>query len=544
LLAPLECSFAHHIWGDFWGEWKVTLDASKYSPDAQKLLTKVGVFPGEPEEWMTIDFFRWLNGQDSEIVGRHLACIIKHINKNLSPDTWKVSQANLNCIPVLNGDGYVELKSISAVTGKHSQVYIDDYFQLGDRIRNSFGQHSVCIVIDSHKDIRGPITDKLKRLGLKSLRAIAVNPDRVEGIGNVKPAGELHAILERLSSARMEREFKKRLVSFDIDINLYPITRVWAHKLRQIDQVMWTDQVFETVKLGRDIFRFETGAGLDRDTQNLYVKHPPDSNHTSFFQVMANIIFKKPMRFLASNLQSILMFEFREISADLSLGKPNKISPEAPTDPEIGIGGDADTENPQSLTPHEFSPAESGANIPKPGDLTPTARTNLKRKRGASGVHGKKYGDQRNRIQSEVEKEAIFKLKNEHYAFHCQICLANHAVSTLAPEESYVEQVMNRRKILEAHHTHHDHAGGAGHAGNLLILCHQHHHEFGDKLSRAMITNALKEEKSWKEIEFKALGESKVIKGRIIDLYLPAKEEYLEIFFTQQHADIWLELAG
>jgi len=256
---------------------------------------------------------------------------------------------------------------------------------------------------------------------------------------------------------------------------------------------------------------------------------------------LTNLIFKRPQRFLASNIPGVIMSEFQENPATLGIEKPRKTvlgsSPEDDDDP------DEDGPTPQSVAPHDYTPHDPAANIPKPGDLTPSAGTKPRNKGTAGKVHEKVFSDQQSRGQSAVEKEAIYKLKNEHYAFHCQICLASNEVSTLAPAKSYAEHILNRRKIFEAHHTEHHHTGGAGHAGNLLILCHSHHHEFGDLLSRAMITKALRKEKNWMEIKFPAGGKSKIIKGTLIDLYLPTKDKHVDLFFTQQHAEIWLKLA-
>jgi hypothetical protein len=46
-------------------------------------------------------------------------------------------------------------------------------------------------------------------------------------------------------------------------------------------------------------------------------------------------------------------------------------------------------------------------------------------------------------------------LKQNQYAWHCQVCLATKPPTELAPHGSYVEAAENRQKVMEAHHLDH-----------------------------------------------------------------------------------------
>jgi hypothetical protein len=114
----------------------------------------------------------------------------------------------------------------------------------------------------------------------------------------------------------------------------------------------------------------------------------------------------------------------------------------------------------------------------------------------------------------------------------------------LAPSGSYIQWEEVRRRVVEAHHVDLKSAGGARHAGNLILLCKFHHDNYGRRLTRAAITEALQGDIVDKVIQFDGNAEVVTeIEGRQIELMIADTGEVVEVFFTVQHADYWLSQA-
>ena len=94
---------------------------------------------------------------------------------------------------------------------------------------------------------------------------------------------------------------------------------------------------------------------------------------------------------------------------------------------------------------------------------------------------------------------------------------------------------------MVAHHVDLQSAGGARHAGNLIVLCTLHHENYGRRLTRAAVTEALRDKKKDKVIHFgKGNGDPSGVKGQVIAIVIPDTDEVVEVFFTNDHAAYWL----
>ena len=93
---------------------------------------------------------------------------------------------------------------------------------------------------------------------------------------------------------------------------------------------------------------------------------------------------------------------------------------------------------------------------------------------------------------------------------------------------------------MEVHHVDLKSAGGAAHAGNLILLCTFHHHNYGRRLTRNEVTNALRSKPKKKMIKFCIDSDEGLIHGKTVSIELADTGEFVEIFFTDQHADFWL----
>ena len=85
--------------------------------------------------------------------------------------------------------------------------------------------------------------------------------------------------------------------------------------------------------------------------------------------------------------------------------------------------------------------------IAENGSATSAGTTGGTRKGTGSG---KNRNRDSKRLVGQEEKKQIEVLKKDHYAFHCQICLAEKKPEELAPENSYVGYANHRRKIIKA----------------------------------------------------------------------------------------------
>ena len=144
--------------------------------------------------------------------------------------------------------------------------------------------------------------------------------------------------------------------------------------------------------------------------------------------------------------------------------------------------------------------------------------------------------------RSIVEEEAIQveDLKQNQYAWHCQVCLGVSQPAQLAPAQSYAARRLNRQMMVEAHHVDQVHAGGARHAGNLLLLCHYHHDNLGDAMSRQEVARALRMATQGAKRRFLAASErqgSRIVDGYVASVPLLSRNDSIAIFFTVSHAD-------
>jgi len=97
--------------------------------------------------------------------------------------------------------------------------------------------------------------------------------------------------------------------------------------------------------------------------------------------------------------------------------------------------------------------------------------------------------------------------------------------------------------MVEAHHADPFGAKGARHSGNLLILSRVEHHRCGGVLSRAQITEALKNAKP-RTLRFGKRSKAKNVAGVVAKVSVPSTGEVIPIFFTQEHRAHWLQEAG
>ena len=247
----------------------------------------------------------------------------------------------------------------------------------------------------------------------------------------------------------------------------------------------------------------------------------------TFFDVVADRIFERPQKFYGLVLE-------RAYQLDLEESYPLEYKSFDGFSPDEGIDeADSIEEEPGDLTEtggrHSVPDPNSSSSLPNPGAI-PSANTITVSKISRRGNRRKTLAE---------ENSQVADLKENQYAWHCQACIAVVEPISLAPMGSYVAPSVNRNRIMEAHHCDHVNAGGARHVGNILLLCHYHHREFGDAVSRLEVIRALSKAQDRDMHFLTGTGDTAIVKGKIVTVHPPQRANPLSLFFTSAHADYW-----
>ncbi len=524
--------------GDYWGNWKTQISAKGLSQDDQRRYREAGVTSAFPTIKTSCAFFEWLSRQDAAVLKSHVSCVLRHIVHQDRTESWVEVFTDTPFIAAKNSRG---LKLVSLRTARHSPVYLPDAEkEIADAvIANDSG---VLLVIDRVKEVSSPISELLRRLGVKSLREKFGEPEQVVGNGNIQqvPDKVLHGVAA-LRRPAFRRTFRKRLVELGVESDL--LRNDWHDRLSRIKEIRSADSVEARYRFRRKPYPIAVDAGFDPDSCTFWIKKG-HGLRILYEAIAEQLVFKptaQPLHFMA--LERVLELEPHDPSfgpsASTILEDEESISDEEVRDTD---GESSDDDIGEAVFGHSpFKPDPRG-NVPSPSPIssTPSIASPCGEHRGSNGNRPSK-GSSNNRPAPKLEKKHIEELKQDHYASHCQICLCKRPPQELAPVGSYVEWEEVRRHVVEAHHVDPKSAGGARHAGNLILLCKLHHDNYGRRLTRIAITDALRGEKKDKVIRFgsgsDALSE---LKGQSIEIEIPDTGEVIEVFFTDNHAAYWL----
>lgn len=543
---PLELAMAGKK-GDYWGIWKTRIPVEGLSQDDQRRYRDVGVISSTPSGESSRAFFEWLSTQDEAILTRHISCVLRHILHHQGPVTWAQTFTDIPFIPVLSQRGK---RLVSLRKARRSQVFLPDT-DIGSVVIQR--DPNVMLAIDQVKEVLQPISEPLRRLGVRSLREAIGEPERVIGNGEFEPPDrDIIAKFSMLKSPRFRRTFLKRLTSLGVSSEL--LRRDWRERLSSIETIHFADTVEASYRFRNRLYAAEVDDGFDPDTGTFWIAQRRKSDLSSLYEAIAKqLVFKpaaKPIELLA--LERSLNLKISE----LSFGRPTQRAEEDLTEEfvladelETDEKTTADDENAdlgEAVDGHNPFDPNPGRNLPNPAPITSggkgTSRRQSKNKRESdSNVRNKKD------LETETTTDLESKHKEElrrHYASHCQMCVCKSRTDELAPRGSYVQWEEVRRSVMEAHHVDLKTAGGAGHAGNLLLLCKLHHNNLGRRLTRSAVTNALHGNPTQKTIRFDAReGGAKQLTGEEIELELSDTTENIRIFFTDYHANYWREQA-
>ena len=518
---------------DFWGDWRIHARVSDINPETQRLYRKVGVVGGRPTPTSSRQFFQWLASQDADVVGKHADQVLRHINHESGPRAWSDEFPRVPFIMVEYDGGRVRLLTRADATKSRSKVIVPDFEELEEAIRQQTGRRPVEMAIVESPRVREPVTARLREFGLRTLSDYAGEPIEAIGSGKDKPIRNLdfRRILDSLRSGLKGRQLQKRLAKLDLDAPESALRSNWRQRLLSVQNIRTADSVTAIYKLGRYRFPVSVDGKLDKESGTLWIRADSDLR-AIFFDVIASQVFEHPKKYYGSVLDLAYRMDMRE-RYPLEYVDDEPLQEDVETD-ETNTP-DREDRGP-SATPgsHSVPKPDPLRNVPNPSQIPTGDGVNQGVKKGTGGAR---------RPHSPTESAQIDDLKENQYAWHCQACITETEPETLAPLSSYVETPENRRLIMQAHHCDHYSADGARHAGNILLLCHYHHRALGDAVTRTEVARAFDEAESCSLMFSSHNGLSNSIRGKIVTIRPPQRQDPVSFFFTEWHAKYWLTKA-
>ena len=432
----------------------------------------------------------------------------------------------------------LRLASRRRAVRKNSPIYLPDFEDLAQTIRDQPANERVALAVVSHPNVTEPITQFLRDSGVRSLRYAAAAPFLVIG-DEPTPAANLFDIVKYLRSSRMEN-LRKRLVALEFTTSL---RTQWRSRLEQVIAVMTAIRVHASFRLAGRTYCVQSGGDFDESSGIIWLERTAEREiEDALFEALMHRVFDEDApKFAAYVLQKAVRREFREaqpLFVNISaIGEENKNSAERE---------DAQSEPGETFQTHWPAEPDLSRNLPRPGPIPQNAKAAQQRGIRSATRRVRSSGTS-HRSSVEIENLHRADLKQNQYAWHCQVCLATRSPTELAPKGSYVALAENRQKLIEAHHADQVHADGARHAGNLLVLCHHHHQQLGNTLSRDKLTSALLTATKTKHVTFfsgNTPSDRQVVAGHIVSILPPTIGRKLKFFFSTAHRDHWLETSA
>jgi hypothetical protein len=525
--------------GSYWGgEFRREITGKGIAQVDQQLYIRAGVLPAEPTSATSRQFFIWL-AADPRRVEPHLPEILRHFSHERGVRAWWHFFPQQPCIPVVSGTGY-SLVSRQTALSPGQQIYLNDFPALGETIQANPGK--VRLVVDRHEDVRAPITEFLTNEGIRALRRFSGTPEVVQGADDSPAPAWVQEIIEKLRSLSFGRTLHKRLVALGFPSDL--INKHWQSRLEAIQGAVGAADVFATYRLGRQRFTARVEQAFDQTTGQLWLRRSDEERSSSveaaLFRALAERIFVEGapqfcFAVLSAALETNIVEAKSRGTARVSHEEHEEHSEEQePIDPAETKAANSD-EPGQAPTAHHNWEANPKKNLPDPKPIPASSDATAAKPQN-------KPASPSSRARVPVEEVQLASLKEDHYAWHCQIGLGRTIPSELAPVGSYVEIQENRSKLIDAHHADAVDAGGGRHAGNVLILSHFEHHRIGRRLSRDQITQALKSA-AQRTVTFSNGADSKDVDGFLANVVVPSTGETVLIFFTAWHRAYWLQMA-
>ena len=532
--APAELAFKGNR-GDYWGAWKTRISGKGLSQDKQARYRAAGVTSALPNTVTSRAFFAWLSDQDQAMVDRHIPSVLRHIIHPQGPTGWAGSYTDMPFIPVRGQDG---LRLVSLRAARRRPVYLSDAGYIGGAIIRK--DRAVLLVIDHVREVKAPISDVLRLLGMRSLREALKEPEGVTGNGNtVLVIEDIASRFVELQSSRIRRTLLKRLNELGVETDL--VRHDWHDRLGRVQEIRLAEEVVASYRFRGKSYALEVEAGFDPVSGIFWLRSGRDVGPSIMYESLAKqLVFRpaaRPIHLLA--LERAVGLEIE----DPSYGGPTGSGSGASYD---GVGTeeedreehvDMGAEPGEAATGHSPFEPDPTRNRPNPGRIPTGSAGRRRNSTGGRGSSSSREDGGGFREAPKLEREHRDALKRDHYSSHCQMCLCKRKPQELAPAGSYIEWEEVRRQVVDAHHPDLVSAGGARHAGNLILLCKLHHDNYGRQFSRTEITTSLLDNPKKKSINF---GEGSRIEGRQIELKVAGTGEVINLFFTNHHIEYWM----
>ena len=526
--APSELAFRGNQ-GNHWGTWKIRIRVTGLSQDDQRRYLAAGVTSALPSAQTSRAFFEWLASQSPAVLEHHIPCVLRHILHRHGPTQWTPGSYDTPFIPVRGRDG---LQLVSLRAARQRPVYLPDAGEIEESILCT--DRRVLLVVARVAEVAEPITETLRDLGVRSLRAGLKDPVRVTGEGDVVIANEeTRARLGELRSNRFRRTFRKRLDKLGVQSQL--VRTDWHDRLSKVQHIRFANDVEAHYRFHGRSYRCGVDAGFNPQSGTLWMKSSESGGPTTLSRTMAaQLVFKpeaRPIDHLA--LEAAIELDIQDPSYAGAEGVRSEAGADELTmnGAELNNSGDGLEEALFGHSPFEPDPAR---NSPRP---VPIPSVDTSRHPGPKKRPDHRRSPRAPNPAPQLEKEQIRALKGNLYSSHCQMCLCKLPPHELAPARSYIEWEEVRRRVVEAHHVDLKSAGGARHAGNLILLCKLHHDNYGRRLTRAAITAALRTNAKDESVRF---GVGVELAGQTIDIVLADTGEIVKIFVAKEHIDYWL----
>ncbi len=533
--APRDLAFVGPK-GDYWGAWKTRITVRGLSQDDQKRYLAVGVTSASPTSETSRAFFTWLSRQEPGVLKGHIACVLRQILHANGPTNWAGAFTDLPFIPTRYGS---DLQLVSLRTARRRPVYLPDARVLAEQvIENDPGVRQVIARV---QEVSEPISELLRRLGVRSLREAMGEPNYIEGSGSIEEAtAMLRDRLDTLRSSKFQRTLLKRMDELGVSAEL--IRHDWHDRLSRIIAIRFAEDIQAQYRFRGKNYRIPADAGFDPESGTFWIKAGKEGLGSLYESIARQLVFKpaaRPIDLLA--LERAVQLEIHELSFGQAVSLRAGQMEEGTVERIIELDDGKDTEPGEAVFGHSPFQPDPSKNVPKPTPLPSNSRASPGRREDPAAQGRLNKAADTDTHSPELEKEHIERLKRQHYASHCQMCLCERPPSKLAPPGSYVEWEEVRRRVVEAHHVDLKSGGGARHAGNLVLLCKLHHDNYGRRLTREAVTGALREKRNEKVVRFgKGDGTAPDVNGRVVAMVIPDTGEVVSIFFTNDHADYWL----
>ncbi|TPM23818.1 hypothetical protein [Mesorhizobium sp. B2-3-6] len=521
---------------DLWGEWKRAWSPPGLSPDRVSLLINCGVARFLTET-LSLGFFTWLSHQDAKKQARHLAQAVRHLrDRQHGPLKWWEGRSSLPCLPVRGPEGEIEFVSHARATSVRSSIYLPDFPPLHDALLAN--DRSKRLAITDVEGVSGTLFSALRSAGVRSLRRALGRPTTFTAAGDASPGGSaLQSVLQRLQSERMILELPKRLERHGVAQE--HLRGSWRSLLRNLTGIRIAQDLRATFELTGRSYTVTFAAGVDPRTGLVWLDGSRPVG-VQIYEAIGNYLLGDD----ADPLSSYALM--------LAVEMPFEASARAPEDTG-DVEGDALPSNlpePSSGETigraergHGISEADRRAAVPHPEPFRPLSHATNTPKTSSS-----QYRNSRPRapasteyLRGSVEElEQILRLKEDHYAWHCQACLGDREVAQATPPDTYVSLSKYRQGLIEAHHVQHLQNEGAPGAANLLALCRFHHDLLGDQVSRQAVSDALGAAKGAVRTFPNDTAEPYQLAGFVAKLKLDVAPFEVHLFFTDDHRKAWL----